>query len=270
MSQTDTANAGSNPSASDANDANDAHNANTAVSNQLTDITALDIDRLPADWQSVLAKPPATTQLSTIKATIKAELNAANVIYPSDPWRALRLTPLSSIKAVILGQDPYHGPGQAQGLAFSVGSHSKVPPSLKNIFLEIARDPLLHTDALTPTPDPDLSRWAKQGVLLLNTSLTVRDGQAASHARLGWQVITDAIIKAVASNTTPTVFMLWGAHAQAKTELIQTHGRHHRTLLANHPSPLSARRPPVPFLGCGHFGLANQWLQEQGVEPVKW
>lgn len=237
---------------------------------QFADLAALDIDRLPADWQSVLSEPPASTQLAGIRSALKAELDAAKVIYPADPWRALALTPLTAVKVVILGQDPYHGPGQAQGLAFSVSNHCKTPPSLRNIFLEIAQDPLIDHELLTPTQSPDLTRWATQGVLLLNTSLTVRDGQAASHAKLGWQVITDALIKAVAKHTSPTAFMLWGNHAQTKTELIQTYGPQHLILSANHPSPLAARRPPVPFLGCGHFGRVNQWLQQQGMAPVRW
>jgi uracil-DNA glycosylase len=238
--------------------------------NQLRDVSALSIDSLPEHWRAILCVPPASTQLAITEAAIKAELAAGATIYPSDPWRALRLTQYDEVKVVILGQDPYHGPGQAQGLAFSVASDCKTPPSLKNIFAEIAQDPLLATDGLKPQPDPDLTRWAKQGVLLLNTSLTVRDGLAASHAKLGWQIVTDAVIAAVAKRQTPTVFMLWGAHAQAKTDIIQTHGRQHLILSANHPSPLSARRPPVPFLGCGHFGRANQWLIDQGLLGVQW
>lgn len=238
--------------------------------NCLTNASALDTSTLPDCWQAVLAQAPACVQLPRIKAAVQAELNAGVTLYPSDPWRALRLTHLAEVRVVILGQDPYHGPEQANGLAFSVASQCKVPPSLRNIFAEISRDPVLANEALQPRPDPDLTRWAKQGVLLLNTSLTVRDGQAASHAKLGWQLITDGIISAVAKRQTSTVFMLWGAHAQAKAELIQSQGRQHLVLSANHPSPLSARRPPVPFLGCGHFGRANQWLQAQGLQAVNW
>jgi uracil-DNA glycosylase len=239
-----------------------------APSNQLTDAGALGTERLPSCWQAVLATNPAKGQLARIRAAIAAELAAHATLYPRDPWRALCLTELSRIKVVILGQDPYHGPEQAQGLAFSVASHCKVPPSLRNIFQEISQDPALqNTD---PKPNPDLTRWATQGVLLLNTSLTVRDAQPGSHAKLGWQVVTDAIIAAVAQRDTPTVFMLWGAHAQAKTEVIQAHARKHLILAANHPSPLSARRPPVPFLGCAHFGRANQWLAQQGLAGIQW
>lgn len=241
-----------------------------APANRLTDASALDIKHLPDRWRQVLSSPPASTQLPRTCAAIEAELTAGATIYPADPWRALRLTEFDAIKVVILGQDPYHGPGQAQGLAFSVATNCKVPPSLKNIFLEIYRDPALATGSLSPQPDPDLTRWARQGVLLLNTSLTVRDGHAASHAKLGWPLITDAIISAVARRNSPAVFMLWGAHAQAKTDMIEAHGKRHLILSANHPSPLSARRPPVPFLGCGHFGRANQWLESQGLGRIIW
>lgn len=241
-----------------------------AASNELLDARALDTDGLPQCWQAVLSTRPASLQLPRIKAAIAAELAAGAKIYPQDPWRALRLTPLADIRVVILGQDPYHGPEQAQGLAFSVASNSKSPPSLKNIFLEISRDPGLAETCLTPHPDPDLTRWAKQGVLLLNTALTVRCGQPASHAKLGWQVVTDNLIAAVAKREQPTVFMLWGAHAQSRIETILTQSRRHLILCANHPSPLSARRAPVPFLGCGHFGQANQWLSAQGIEPILW
>lgn len=238
--------------------------------NRLVELSVLDTDSLTSDWQAVLSAAPASTQLARIKTAIRAELQAGNAVYPADPWRALKLTSLDAVKVVILGQDPYHGPNQAQGLAFSVEAHCKIPPSLRNIFLEIDRDPLLQTDTLSSAPNPDLTRWAEQGVLLLNTSLTVRDGLAASHAKLGWQLVTDAIIKATVARPDPTVFMLWGAHAQTKTDIIATHGRHHLILAANHPSPLSARRPPVPFLGCGHFGRANQWLEQQAVAPIRW
>ena len=238
--------------------------------NRLTDVSALGTNDLPDCWQAVLAQPPASVQLASIARALSAEVSAGATIYPTDPWRALRLTPLAQVKVVILGQDPYHGEGQAQGLAFSVAQGCKTPPSLRNIFLEISQDPVLRQDGLTTSPNTDLSRWATQGVLLLNTSLTVRDGQAASHAKLGWQLVTDAIITAVAKRARPTVFMLWGAHAQAKAELTQAHGRQHLVLSANHPSPLSARRPPVPFLGCGHFGQANLWLENNGFGAIQW
>jgi len=175
------------------------------------------------------------------------------------------LTPLAAVKVVILGQDPYHGPGQAQGLAFSVPDGVKPPPSLRNIFKELARDS--RTDSESP-PGGVLARWASQGVLLLNTCLTVEEGQPASHAMQGWEVLTDKMIAAVSAKAESVVFMLWGAHAQAKLALIDS--RRHLVLRANHPSPLSALRPPHPFIGCGHFSAANDFLHSNGRRPVKW
>ena len=199
------------------------------------------------------------------------------VIYPPQPFRALALTPLARVRVVILGQDPYHGPGQAQGLAFSVAPGVKLPPSLRNIFKEIARDPVLESSALPASGDGSLVRWAQQGVLLLNTCLTVEESRPASHAQRGWEVLTDAIVRAVALNENPVVFMLWGAHAQSKQGLIAASAANvgraetaHLVLTANHPSPLSAMRPPKPFLGCGHFGLANAFLRRHGCLPIAW
>jgi uracil-DNA glycosylase len=194
------------------------------------------------------------------------------VIYPARPFRALETLEPQSVKVVILGQDPYHGPGQAQGLAFSVPDGFKRPPSLRNILLEIERE--FPTDQATLVLESDLlqndlSRWAAQGVLLLNTCLTVEDGQPASHARLGWETVTDALITDVARDPAPKVFMLWGAHAQAKRALIADHDNH-LILMANHPSPLSARRPPTPFVGCDHFRLANDWLAQHNLQVIDW
>lgn len=202
-------------------------------------------------------------------------------MYPPQPFRALELTPLAGVKVVILGQDPYHGPGQAEGLAFSVAPGVKPPPSLRNMFKELDRERSLGflpppVGALTPS-DGSLVRWAQQGVLLLNTCLTVEQGQPASHAQRGWEVLTDALVKAVAQKTEPVVFMLWGAQAQAKQGLIRfandAGNRQqpvHAVLTANHPSPLSALRPPQPFLGCGHFGQANQYLSQHGQSVIAW
>jgi uracil-DNA glycosylase len=194
---------------------------------------------------------------------LKQRLQAGAQIYPPEPLRALCLSPLSDVKVVILGQDPYHGMGQAEGLAFSVPSGVAAPPSLRNIFKELQRD-----IGQVPPFEASLSPWATKGVLLLNTCLTVEDGLPASHAKQGWEALTDEIIKAVACSETPTVFMLWGAHAQAKQDLLVT-GRH-LVLTANHPSPLSARRPPRPFVGCGHFSAANAWLEQHGRGAVLW
>ena len=240
------------------------------INNQLTGLDALKPNGLPAAWQTVLASTRLADSLRAIKGAIAQDLRAGEIIYPADPWRALRLTELNDVKVVILGQDPYHGPGQAQGLAFSVSPGTKIPPSLRNIFEEIARDPALSDHRLMPSISPDLYRWAQQGVLLLNTSLTVRAGQPASHAKIGWQMVTDALLAAVAARDKPCVFMLWGNHAQSKQALVTAPEARHLVLMANHPSPLSARRPPVPFIGCGHFGQSNEWLAQQGLTPIDW
>lgn len=229
------------------------------------------------DWRPVLDHFLVSEAARQLGRLLLARLASSAVIYPPQPFRALTLTALAQVKVVILGQDPYHGPGQAEGLAFSVAPGIKLRPSLRNIFKEIAQDPLLRHGALSAPADGSLVRWAQQGVLLLNTCLTVEEGRPASHARHGWEVLTDEIVKAVAIKGTPVVFMLWGAQAQAKPGLITASAANvgraqaaHLVLSANHPSPLSALRPPKPFLGCGHFGLANAFLQQQEVSPVDW
>jgi len=248
-----------------------------------------------ADWRTILQDAHITDVLTQLSQLLAARKQAGAVIYPARPLRALEGLAPQDVKVVILGQDPYHGDGQAQGLAFSVPDGLKRPPSLRNIFLEIDRSfPLSSQDSqdanissyrIEPSkmgspaqgrldigpalPGNDLSRWAEQGVLLLNTVLTVEDSQPASHAKLGWERVTDALIRAVAADTTPKVFMLWGAHAQAKQDLIAAHPQH-LILTANHPSPLSARRPPVPFIGCNHFRTANAWLLQHNRSPIQW
>jgi uracil-DNA glycosylase len=178
------------------------------------------------------------------------------VIFPPQPLRALDLTPPEQVRVVILGQDPYHGRGQAEGLAFSVAPGVPLPPSLRNIFKELQRD-LGTPPPKFPVPGGSLVRWASHGVLLLNTCLTVEEGRPASHAGQGWEQLTDSVIRQVSAGEHAVVFMLWGAHAQSKRALID--GSRHRVLLANHPSPLSALRPPLPFIGCGHFSQARLW-----------
>ncbi|WP_353400389.1 uracil-DNA glycosylase [Hydrogenophaga sp. 5NK40-0174] len=185
-------------------------------------------------------------------------------IYPPEPLRALSAVAPKDVRVVILGQDPYHGPGQAEGLAFSVPDGVRIPPSLRNIFKELGHDLGMPVPA-----SGSLVRWAEQGVLLLNTCLTVEDGQAASHSGRGWETLTDTLVGHCGGpDASPTVFMLWGAHAQKKQALVDR-GRH-LVLQSNHPSPLSATRGPAPFLGCGHFSAANAWLKEQGRPAVKW
>jgi uracil-DNA glycosylase len=223
---------------------------------------------LDAGWQAPLDAWLASQAGRDVLAHLLAREAAGATIYPPDPLRALRLTPLAQVRVVILGQDPYHGPGQAEGLAFSVPDGNKLPPSLRNIFKELQRDL-----GSQPPMSPHLGPWAAQGVLLLNTCLTVEDGAPASHAKIGkaggWEALTDALIRAAAADPAPKVFMLWGAHAQAKAPLIAAAGPAHLVLTANHPSPLSATRPPAPFIGCGHFSQAAAWLAARG-RPIAW
>jgi uracil-DNA glycosylase len=220
-----------------------------------------------AGWRPVVDAFLASTAGLRLASFVRERLAAGATIYPPRPLRALELTPLHNVRAVILGQDPYHGLGQAEGLAFSVRPGVKLPPSLRNIFKELRCSP----DEALPSHG-SLIDWARRGVLLLNTSLTVEDGEPGSHARRGWEVLTDALLAEVAANASPCVYMLWGAHAQAKAGLIEEtaarHGREALVLQANHPSPLSANRPPVPFLGCGHFLRARDWLAARGYPDV--
>lgn len=183
-------------------------------------------------------------------------------IYPPAPlvFDALALCPPDQIKVVILGQDPYHGADQAIGLSFSVPDSIKIPPSLQNIYKEIEAD-----IGTTPRDSGDLTHWAKQGILLLNSTLTVEDSQAGSHQGRGWEQFTDTIITSVSSECQHIVFMLWGKHAQVKSNLIDE--SRHLILVAPHPSPLSAHRG---FFGCKHFSHANQYLKKHNITPIKW
>jgi uracil-DNA glycosylase len=213
-------------------------------------------------------------------------------VYPPTPYLALTLTPSSQVRVVILGQDPYHGEGQAHGLAFSVPEGIKPPPSLRNIFKELAREGLF-ARACSALSSGNLESWAKRGVLLLNTTLTVEHACAGSHSGRGWEALTDKLIESIAAQEQPIVFMLWGAHAHAKLAVIrravQTKCKEaldamsveqsldldlsaplclgpHLILRSNHPSPLSALRGPTPFIGCKHFSTACTWLALRGVE----
>ncbi|MFZ3139868.1 uracil-DNA glycosylase [Polaromonas sp.] len=209
-----------------------------------------------ADWQPVVDQFFASAPGQKLLAFLRARLEAGAVIFPPRPLRALELTPAKEVRVVILGQDPYHGRGQAEGLAFSVAPGVALPPSLRNIFKELQRD-LGTPPPKFPVPGGSLANWATHGLLLLNTCLTVEEGAAASHAGKGWEILTDNVIRQVSAGDHPAVFMLWGAHAQSKRALID--GRRHKVLLANHPSPLSALRLPLPFIGCGHFSQAREW-----------
>lgn len=214
-----------------------------------------------ADWRPVLDAFWRSSAGGRLANFVQTRLRAGAVVYPAHPLWALQLTPLSQVRVVILGQDPYHGPNQAQGLSFSVAPGVKIPPSLRNIFKELQRD------LNQPAPaNGSLQAWAERGVLLLNTCLTVEDGQPASHAKQGWEALTDALLVAVARQSPACVYMLWGGHAQAKAALIERETAPQceaLVLMANHPSPLSALRPPTPFIGCGHFSQAQAWLGQR-------
>ncbi len=197
-------------------------------------------------------------------AAVDARVAAGARVYPGGVFRALSLTPPEAVRAVILGQDPYHGPGQAEGLAFSVAPGVRWPPSLRNILHEWQRD----LGQALPVSG-SLQAWGEQGVLLLNTTLTVEEGQPGAHARLGWQAFTEQIVGRLVEASAPTTFLLWGAHAQAFAGHVQATGRH-QVLSCNHPSPLAARRGPVPFVGCGHFGQARQFLAGAGRGDLQW
>jgi uracil-DNA glycosylase len=211
-------------------------------------------------WKPLVDEFFASTSGQRLLGFLRERLQAGAVIFPPRPLRALELTPPEQVRVVILGQDPYHGRGQAEGLAFSVAPGVAFPPSLRNIFKELERD-LGTPTPVFPNPGGSLINWATHGVLLLNTCLTVEEGQAASHSGKGWEALTDSVIRHLSGLGRPLVFMLWGAHAQGKRALVDT-GRH-KVMLANHPSPLSALRPPLPFIGCGHFGQARAWREGQ-------
>ncbi len=214
-------------------------------------------------WQDALGPQKEAEYFTRLLARVESEREAGKVIYPpqQDVFNALKFTPLESVKVVILGQDPYHGAGQAHGLCFSVLPGVKTPPSLVNIYKELATD----IDGFVIPEHGTLTSWAEQGVLLLNTVLTVEQGKAHSHAKWGWETFTDAVIDAVNRHQQGVVFLLWGSHAQKKGKHIDT-SKHH-VLSAPHPSPLSAHRG---FLGCKHFSQTNQLLSSQNKSPINW
>jgi len=222
-------------------------------------------EMVPASWRDAIEPVLKSPEARKLGGFLTAEEKAGKRIFPprGTRLRALELTALDDTKVVILGQDPYHGAGQANGLAFSVSPGVKVPPSLVNIFKE------LESDLGAPRASQgNLENWARQGVLLLNNALTVEEGRAASHQKLGWEAITDAAVAAVAARAVPTVFMLWGSHARNKAARIEGLGSpHHLVLTAAHPSPLSAH---AGFFGCRHFGKANAFLIANGREPIDW
>jgi len=218
--------------------------------------------KLEPGWKSALREEFEKPYMQQLRAFLQQEAASGKVIYPPRPliFNALNTTPLAQTKVVVIGQDPYHGPGQAHGLCFSVQPGVKTPPSLVNIYKELKRD--LNIDI----PDHgNLQHWAEQGVLLLNTSLTVEHGIAGSHAKVGWQTFTDKVIEVVSQQQERLVFLLWGAHAQSKEKLIDS--SKHLVLKSVHPSPLSAHRG---FIGNGHFSRTNKFLQQHGLSPIDW
>lgn len=219
-------------------------------------------EAMGSSWFDELHDELQKPYMEELRAFLRSEIKAKKQIFPpKENWfEALRRTPFQEVKAVILGQDPYHGEGQAHGLCFSVQKGVKPPPSLVNIFKEIHRDL-----GLPISKCGDLTSWADQGVLLLNATLTVVAGQAGSHQKRGWETFTDAVISKLASKRSNLVFFLWGSYAQAKEQLVDT--QRHLVLKAPHPSPLSAHRG---FLGCGHFSRANEYIKEQGEKPIDW
>ncbi|PLR34791.1 uracil-DNA glycosylase [Chimaeribacter coloradensis] len=214
-------------------------------------------------WHDVIGQEKEQPYFQETLAFVAAERAAGKTIYPpqKEVFNAFRFTELNDVRVVILGQDPYHGPNQAHGLAFSVRPGVPVPPSLVNIYKELQSD----IPGFNRPEHGCLQSWAEQGVMLLNTVLTVERGQAHSHARLGWETFTDRVIAAINEHREGVVFLLWGSHAQKKGSFIDTQ-RHH-VLKAPHPSPLSAHRG---FLGCRHFSQTNALLEKQGLQPIDW
>jgi uracil-DNA glycosylase len=214
------------------------------------------------DWQTALAQTLAQPQQQELISWLNQRAAQGVQVYPPADavFRALNETPPDQVKVVILGQDPYHGPGQAQGLSFSVPPEVAIPPSLRNIFRELASDV-----PFTPPAAGDLTHWSRQGVLLLNAVLTVEQGQANAHRGKGWEAVTDAVIEHINRRRSEVVFMLWGSYAQKKGQMIDR--QRHCVLTAPHPSPLSAHRG---WFGSSHFSLANAYLRGTGQTPVDW
>lgn len=214
-------------------------------------------------WQEAIGAEKQQTYFQDLLAAVRSERAAGVAVYPpaADVFNAFKATEFADVRVVILGQDPYHGPGQAHGLSFSVREGVAIPPSLLNIYKELAAD----IPGFVIPRHGCLQHWADQGVLLLNTVLTVRAGQAHSHAALGWETFTDKVVEVLDHARQHVVFMLWGSHAQRKGRMIDR--SRHLVLSAPHPSPLSAHRG---FLGCRHFSQANAYLQAQGLPPIDW
>jgi uracil-DNA glycosylase len=221
-----------------------------------------DTIKLHPSWLEPLSGEFTSPYMAELKRFLLSEREAGKRIFPKGAnwFRALDLTPLDQVRVVILGQDPYHGEGQAHGLCFSVPDGVRPPPSLMNIFKELESDL-----GIKPPPHGFLEHWARQGVLLLNSVLTVQMGQAASHQGRGWERFTDAVVRIVNDKPEPVVFMLWGSHAQKKAAFVNS--ARHLVLKAPHPSPLSAHSG---FFGCRHFSQANAFLEAHGERPIDW
>lgn len=226
--------------------------------------TALPID---PNWKSRLDVEFATEYMRELREYLAHRKAQSAVVFPhsTDWFKAFALTPFEQVKVVILGQDPYHGPGQAHGLSFSVPEGVAVPPSLLNIFKEIDSDLGNGEPVLAPQRKGCLTPWAEQGVFLLNSVLTVEQGEAASHQGRGWEMFTDSMVRQLSEERENLVFMLWGSYAQKKGQIIDA--TRHLVLTSPHPSPLSAHRG---FLGCQHFSRANQWLEQHELSPINW
>ena len=222
-------------------------------------------ESVPDSWKPVLDPVLGGEEARRLGDWLRAEEDAGKTVYPprGSRLKALELTPLEAVKVVILGQDPYHGPGQAMGLSFSVPEGVRVPPSLANIYKELEAD-----CGIAPPDHGDLTPWARQGVLLLNNTLTVEAGQAGSHAGRGWDAVTDACVAAVAAREEPSVFILWGSHAQAKAKRVGAlRDGPHLVIESPHPSPLSAHRG---FFGSKPFSRSNSFLEAKGRGVVDW
>lgn len=229
-------------------------------------MTETDRIKLHESWKTPLGPEFSSEYMTKLRTFLVQQKADGKTIYPkgSEFFRALDLTPLDKVRVVILGQDPYHGPGQAHGLCFSVQPGVRPPPSLVNIYKE------LESDIGMPRPSHGfLEAWAKQGVLLLNSVLTVQMAEAASHRGKGWEQFTDAIVRLIAAKQEPVVFLLWGSYAQKKASFVQSveQGGKHLVLKAPHPSPLSAYNG---FFGCKHFSKTNAFLEANGLPPIDW
>jgi uracil-DNA glycosylase len=221
--------------------------------------------KMEASWHQQMADEIAKPYIAKLKEFLSKEKSEQKAIYPPEPlvFNAFLYTPFNQVKVVIIGQDPYHGPGQAHGLCFSVPCGIPLPPSLKNIYLELQQDL-----GIPPSKEGCLMGWAKQGVLLLNATLTVRSGEPKSHCGIGWERFTDAVVSKLIQREDPIIFVLWGKSAQEKMEAIVQNGKTpHAALIAAHPSPLSAHSG---FLGCRHFSKVNALLEKGGKMPIDW